>query len=82
MVVTRKRFRLAARWNARERDIYAELTPRFANCELSWFFDNILNNKKMKQLEAMGYDLNSMRFHIDKTPEAIAEHERRAGRET
>jgi hypothetical protein len=79
MLVTRKRFRLAAKWNHRERDLHVDCTPRFSNCDLRWLCD-VFNKEVLDGLERRGYDLRTLRFSIDKTPEAIAEHERMAGR--
>lgn len=79
MLVTRKRFRLAAKWNPRERDLRVDCTPRFTNADLRWLC-GVLSKDVLAELERRGYDLRTLRFSIDKTPAAIAEHERMAGR--
>lgn len=75
MKVATKPFRLAVRWNAREQDAWAECTPRFTNGDLRYILD-VLNRDVLAELERRGYDLRTMRFWIDKTPEAIAEHQK------
>lgn len=75
MIITRKRFRLAAKWNPKTRDLEADCTPRLTNADLRWLFDAVLTNENLAELERRGYDLASLRFHVDKTPEAIERHE-------
>lgn len=80
MVVTRKRHRLAVRWNPKDQDTHVEVSPRFTSADMHWILHKMFTSENLAELKDRGYDLASMRFHIDKTPEAILEHERRAGR--
>lgn len=62
MIVTRKLHRLAVRWNPKDRDTYADCTPRFGNGDLRY----ILNKDVLAELERRGYDLRTLRFHVDR----------------
>lgn len=78
MNIVRKEHRLAVRW--KDQDTFAEVSPRFSDGDMSWILWKMFNGENLQELKDRGYDLSSMRFHIDKTPEAILEHEKRAGR--
>jgi hypothetical protein len=77
--LTRVRHRLVARYCPVDRDLYVELTPRFGSSDLR-FVMGILDRDVLNDLEARGYDLATLRFHIDKTDAAKREHEKLAGR--
>lgn len=80
MNIVRKQHRLAVRWDRKEQDTLAEVSPRFSGGDMSWILWKMFNSENLQELKDRGYDLSSMRFRIDKTPEAILEHEKRAGR--
>lgn len=77
--VTRKPHRLAGRWCPVARDFLADCSPRFGNADLRYLMD-VFSKDVLAELDRRGYDLATLRFHVDKTPAAIAEHERAAGR--
>jgi hypothetical protein len=77
---SKKKHRLEVKWHPNERDVHANLSPRIMNADLGWALSEMFSKDKMLELERRGYDLASMRFRIDKTPEAILAHERRMGR--
>ncbi len=74
-----KRFRLEAWWS-RDEGVTADLTPRRGNAHLAWLFDCVFSKEVQKEFQARGFDLETLRFQIDMTPESILEHEKRAGR--
>ena len=80
MQITRVRFRLAARWSRKENALEANIEPRRGNGDMGWLFWKVFPQETMDEFKARGFDVTTLRFHIDKTQEAIAEHERRAGR--
>jgi hypothetical protein len=79
MIVTRKKHRLAAKWDRKARDLVAEVSPRFSDGDMGLLF-GVFGPAFLKELKSRGYDLGTLRFRIDKTPEAIQQHEARAGR--
>lgn len=67
-MITSKRHRLAAKWNRSEADIEADLSPRMNSADVYYILSNVLTKDVCKELERRGYDLRTLRFHIDRTP--------------
>lgn len=73
MRVVSRLFRLAVRWNPRDRDSCAEITPRYGNSDIHYIF-SVLGREFFKEMDSRGYDLSTLRFYIDKKQSAIDEH--------
>ena len=74
MIITRKRFRLAAKWDRKDESMSADLFPRRQNANISWLLSEVLTDGRMRELERRGFDLNTVHFHIDVRPEVIEEY--------
>lgn len=70
--------RLVARHQ--EGEIWADVSPRMHGGDLSFLLFGVFSKHVLADLKDRGYDLDTLRFQIDKTPEAILAYEKKAGR--
>ncbi len=68
MIITKKRHRLAAKWDPTERDISADLGPRMNSADVYYLLSKVVTKEVCLELERRGFDLKTLRFQIDRTP--------------
>ena len=61
--------RLQAFWNSRERDLYFNHGEGIGKCD-AYLLNGHLTMGLMRELEKRGYDLDTLRFSVDKKEKA------------
>lgn len=71
-----KDHRLIVKWSKRERDHVADLSPRITNASLHYILMSVLTKEVMAELKSRGFDPETLKFSIDRSPEGITEIEK------
>lgn len=72
MIVAKKRHRLAMKWSRTEKDVIADLSPRMNSADVYYIMSKAITKDVCLELERRGFDLRTLRFQIDRTPESAA----------
>lgn len=62
-----------------ELGLLGNIEPRLSDASVAFALMGLFSQDVLDELQSYGFDLNTLRFTIDRTPEAIAECEARRG---